>query len=199
MDKMEASEISYKTLRRIQQLEKTSPLLTKIDVNFYHKLSEYLKNLESVLEQEENAQKIKLFNDEIQNAKKIAFGIYELREKKIVQAALSKVRGGKPDLKNVLDIEKKLYESLVEQIILSRKKILEEKSVEVKKDKSKTVTLKKEEIKRNTNPIVRVLEDIPEFVGTDMKTYSLRKNDVLTVSKEMSGPLVKRGVVKQIK
>ncbi len=196
---MEASEISYKTLRRIQQLEKTSPLLTKIDVNFYHKLSEYLKNLESVLEQEENAQKIKLFNDEIQNAKKIAFGIYELREKKIVQAALSKVRGGKPDLKNVLDIEKKLYESLVEQIILSRKKILEEKSVEVKKDKSKTVTLKKEEIKRNTNPIVRVLEDIPEFVGTDMKTYSLRKNDVLTVSKEMSGPLVKRGVVKQIK
>ncbi|MCK5112627.1 MAG: hypothetical protein KAQ84_03710, partial [Thermoplasmatales archaeon] len=191
---MEASEISYKTLRRIQQLEKTSPLLTKIDVNFYHKLSEYLKNLESVLEQEENAQKIKLFNDEIQNAKKIAFGIYELREKKIVQAALSKVRGGKPDLKNVLDIEKKLYESLVEQIILSRKKILEEKSVEVKKDKSKTVTLKKEEIKRNTNPIVRVLEDIPEFVGTDMKTYSLRKNDALTVSKEMSGPLVKRGV-----
>ena len=196
---METNEISYKTLRRIQQLEKTSPLFTKIDVNFYHKLSEYLKNLESVVEQEENPQKIKLFNDEIQNTKKLAFSIYELREKKIVQTALSKVRGGKPDLKNVLDVERKLYESLVEQIILSRKKILEEKSVEVKKDKSKTVTLKKEEIKRNTNPIVRVLEDIPEFVGTDMKTYSLRKNDVLTVSKEMSGPLVKRGVVKQIK
>lgn len=196
---MEASEISYKVLRRIQQLEKTSPLFTKIDVNFYHKLSDYLKNLEKVIEQEENAQKIKLFNDEIQNTKKIAFGIYELREKKIVQAALSKVRGGKPDLKNVLDIEKKLYESLVEQIVLSRKKILEEKSVEVKKDELKSDVLKKEEKKRNTNPIVRVLEDIPEFVGTDMKTYSLRKNDVLTVSKEMSGPLVKRGVVKQIK
>jgi len=196
---MEASEISYKTLRRIQQLEKTSPLLTKIDVSFYHKLSEYLKNLDSIIEQEENSQKIKLFNDEIQNTKKLAFGIYELREKKIVQAALSKVRGAKPDLKNALDIEKKLYESLIEQIILSRKKILEEKSDEVKKDESKTEALKKEEKKRNTNPIVRVLEDIPEFVGTDMKTYSLRKNDVLTVSKEMKDPLVKRGVVKQIK
>ena len=196
---MEGNEISYKTLRRIQQLEKTSPLLTKIDVNFYHKLSEYLKNLESIIEQEENSQKIKLFNDEIQNTKKIAFGIYELREKKIVQAALSKVRGAKPDLKNVLDIENKLYESLIEQIILSRKKILEEKSDEVKKDELKTETFKKEEKKINTNPIVRVLEDIPEFVGTDMKTYSLRKNDVLTVSKEMSGPLVKRGVAKQIK
>lgn len=196
---MEGNEISYKTLRRIQQLEKTSPLLTKIDVNFYHKLSEYLKNLDSIIEQEENAQKIKLFNDEIQNTKKLAFGIYELREKKIVQSALSKVRGAKPDLKNALDIEKKLYESLIKQIILSRKKILEEKSDEVKKDEPKTEIFKKEEKKRNTNPIVRVLEDIPEFVGTDMKTYSLRKNDVLTVSKEMKDPLVKRGVVKQIK
>ena len=106
---MEANEISYKTLRRIHQLEKTSQLFIKIGVNFYHKLSEYLKNLESIIEQEENSQKIKLFNDEIQNTKKLAFGIYELREKKIVQAALSKVHGAKPDLKNALDIEKKLY------------------------------------------------------------------------------------------
>lgn len=196
---METNKISYKTLRRIQQLEKTSPLLTKIDVNFYHKLSEYLKNLESIIKQEENSQKSKLFYDEIQNTKKLAFGIYELREKKIVQAALSKVHGAKLDLKNVLEIEKKLYDSLVGQIILSRKKILEEKSDEVKKDEPKTETLKKEEKKRNTNPIVRVLEDIPVFVGTDMKTYLLRKNDVLTISKEMNGPLVKRGVVKQIK
>ena len=196
---MEINDISYKDLRRIQQLEKTSPLFTKIDVNFYNKLSEYLKNLESVIDQEENSQKIKLFNDEIQNTKKLAFGIYELREKKIVQAALSKVHDAKPDLKNALDIEKKLYESLMEQIILSRKKILEENSDEVKKDEPKTETLKKEEKKRNTNPIIRVLEDIPVFVGTDMITYSLRKNDVLTVSKEMKGHLVKRGVVKQIK
>lgn len=196
---METNEINYKSLRRIQQLEKTSPLFTKIDVNFYYKLSEYLKNLESVAEQEKNLQKIKLFNDEIQNTKKIAFSIYELREKKIVQAALSKIRGGKPDLKNVLEVEKNLYESLVEQIILSRKKILEEKPVEIKKDKPKAETLSKEENKGNINPVVRVLEDIPEFVGTDMRTYSLRKNDVLTISKEMSEPLVKRGVVKQIK
>lgn len=196
---METNEISYKALRRIQQLEKTSPLFTKIDANFYHKLLEYLKNLEEGIEREKNPENVKLFNDEIQNTKKIAFSIYELREKKIAQAALSKVRGGKPDLKNVLDIEKKLYNSLVEQIILSRKEILEKKPEEVKKDESKPKTLEKRERKTNSNPIVRVLEDMPEFVGTDMKTYSLRKDDVLTLSKEMSDPLVKRGVVKQIK
>ena len=57
----------------------------------------------------------------------------------------------------------------------------------------------KKEKKSNTNAIVRVTQDTPEFVGTNMKTYSLRKDDVLTLPKEMSEPLLKRGVVEQIK
>jgi len=194
---MDENEIGYKILRKIQQLEKTSPLLTKINANFYIKLTKYLKNLESVIKQEDNSQKIKLFNDEIKNTEKLALSIYEFREKKIVQGALSKVRGGKPDLKNILDVERKLFETLVEQIIHTRQVILEGKSPEVSNGGIKN--LEKREKKTNNNHIVRVLEDIPEFVGTDMKTYSLRKDDVLTVSKQMIKPLLKRGVVKQIK
>lgn len=194
---MEDNEISYKILRQIHQLEKTSPFLTKIHTNFYLKLAEYLKNLKSVIEQEEDSQKIKLFNDEIKNTEKLALSIYEFREKKIVQAALSKVRGGKPDLKNILDREKRLYESLIEQIMLTRKKILEEKSVEKGKNGAKNREKNKRET--NNNPMVRVIEDIPEFIGTDMKTYALRKDDIVSLPKQMSELLVKRNVVKQIK
>ena len=195
---MDQEDINYKTLRKIQQQEKTFPLLTKIDRNFYQKFSEYLKNLQRIAEKEENSQKIKLFDDEIQNTKKIAFNIYELREKKIIQAALSKVRGGKPDLKNLLEIEKRLYDSLVKQIIVSREEILEQK-LEKKTDVKSAAETGKKEKKSNTNAIVRVTQDTPEFVGTNMKTYSLRKDDVLTLPKEMSEPLLKRGVVEQIK
>lgn len=195
---MDEDDISYKALRKIQQQEKTLPLLTRIDQNFYKKFSEYLKNLQRIAENEENSQRIQLFNDEIQNTKNIALNIYELREKKIVQAALSKVRGGKPDLKNLLEIEKKLFDSLVEQIIVSRKELLEQKIEKKIKTKSTQVTGEKER-KNNTNAIVQVTQDTPEFVGTDMKTYSLRKNDILTLPEEMSNPLLKRGVVKQIK
>lgn len=196
---MDQEDINYKTLRKIQQQEKTFPLLTKIDRNFYQKFSEYLKNLQRIAEKEENSQKIKLFDDEIQNTKKIAFNIYELREKKIIQAALSKVRGGKPDLKNLLEIEKRLYDSLVKQIIVSREEILEQK-LEKKTDvKLSPETGEKKKKIPNTNAIVRVTQDTPEFVGTNMKTYSLRKDDVLTLPKEMSEPLLKRGVVEQIK
>lgn len=195
---MDQEDINYKTLRKIQQQEKTSPLLTKIDRNFYQKFSEYLKNLQRIAEKEGNSQKIKLFDDEIQNTKKIAFNIYELREKKIIQTALSKVRGGKPDLKNLLEIEKRLYDSLVEQIIATREEILEQK-VEKKTDVRPVPETGKKKKIPNTNAIVRVTWDTPEFVGTNMKTYSLRKDDVLTLPKEMSDPLLKRGVIEQIK
>jgi DNA replication initiation complex subunit (GINS family) len=195
---MDEDDISYKALRKIQQQEKTLPLLTRIDQNFYKKFSEYLTNLQRIAENEENSQRIQLFNDEIQNTKNIALNIYELREKKIVQAALSRVRGGKPDLKNLLEIEKKLFDSLVEQIIVSRKEILEQKIEKKIQTKSAPETGEKEK-KPNTNTIVRVTQDTPEFVGTDMKTYLLRKDDVLTLPGEMSTPLLKRDVVKQIK
>jgi len=195
---MDAEDINYKNLRRIQQLEKNSPLPTKIDSNFYQNLSSYLKTLEKMTEKEENQQKIKLIKEELQNTKKIADNIYELREKKIVQSALSTVRGGKPDLKNLIEPEKKLFDTLVDHIIASRKTIFEKESKEIKEDTVKPKEEKEEE-KTNDNPIVRVTEDIPEFVGTDMKTYSLRKEDVLSLSKEMSELLLKRNVVKQIK
>ena len=196
---MDIDEIDYKTLRRIQQLEKNSPLLTKIDSNFYFKLSEYLKNLDKLIEKEDNSQKNKLLQDEIQNTKKIATGIYEQREKKIVQAALSKARGGRPDLKNLLNVEKPLYDSIINLMMQSRKEILNNKA---EGKKNNEMPIKPEETVEkieNTNPIVRVTTDIPEFIGTDMKTYSLRKDDVLSLPKEMSEPLLKRDVIKQIK
>jgi DNA replication initiation complex subunit (GINS family) len=107
---MKFDDTAYKTFRKIQLEEEKSPLLTKIEQKFYSKLSEFQKNPNNMTEKE------------IQNVEKIFVGICEIREKKIVQAALSKVRGGKPDLKNMLDEEKKLFDSIVDIILQSRKR-----------------------------------------------------------------------------
>jgi DNA replication initiation complex subunit (GINS family) len=195
----EHENISYKTLRRAQQDEQTSSALTRINVNFYQDLSTYLKTLERSIANEKNPLKLKLFTDEIQNTKKIANSIYELREKKIVQAALATARGATPDLVNFLEIEKKLYRSLVEQIMISRQDIFEkpiEKLITATLESPAPVPVNDES---NTHPIVRVLEDTPEFVGTDGKTYLLRKEDVLSMPREMMETLLKKKVVKQVK
>jgi DNA replication factor GINS len=196
----EHEEISYKTLRRLQQGEQTASVLTKINVNFYQDLSAYIKTIEQSVEHETNPLKLKLFADEAQNTKKIANSIYELREKKIVQAALATARGAAPDLRNLLDIEKKLYSALVEQIAVSRKEIFEEPIDHLSKKQSASSPIVDQPMKDpNTNPIVRVLEDTPQFIGTDEKTYSLRKEDVISLPREMTEPLLKKGVVKQVK
>lgn len=196
---MDQEDINYKTLRKIQQQEQNSPSITKIDQKFYYMFSEFIKNLQNMAEKEENTQKKKLFNDEIENTKKIAFNIYELREKKIVQSALSRVRGGKPDLNNLIDIEKQLHDSIVEQINSTRKVILENKKEQKTEEKPEPKIKEENEIKSNKNDILQVIQDTPEFVGTDMETYSLRKDDIITLPKEMSIPLSKRGVIKKIK
>jgi DNA replication factor GINS len=195
----EHENINYKTLRRAQQDEQASSLLTKINVSFYKDLSLYIQTLERSIENEKNPLKLKLFTDEVQNTKKIANSIYELREKKIVQAALATARSATPDLTNLLEIEKKLYRSLVEQIIVSRSEIFEKPTDLPVTTPLASPTSNQAKQDSNTHPIVRVLEDTPAFIGTDGNTYLLRKEDVLSMPSEMTEPLLKKKVVEPVK
>ncbi len=200
---MEEDEISYRTLRKIQQLEKNSPVLTKLKSDFYNDLSEYIENLKNRLGSETSSQKQMLLNDEIRNTKKIVTNIYEQREKKILLAVVSKARGGNPDLKNMIDWEKDLFDPVLNLMLNSRRRILEMETRENISEETKTVGSKEEkkivEKQENSNPIVRITQDIPEFIGTDEKKYNLRKNDLISLPEDMSDMLLKRGVINKIK
>jgi len=201
---MDEDEISYKYLRKIQQNEKSSPILSKISSNFYVDLKKYIESLKERLSSVDTPQKKVLLTDEVDNTIKISTNIYEQREKKILLAVSTKARGGNPDLKNMLDIEKNLFDSLLAMMKNTRNQFLEGKPL---KNKDIVVDENNKEIveetisanKENTNPIIRVKEDIPEFIGTNEKKYNLRKNDILTISEDMSEILEKRGVVEKIK
>ncbi|MCK4348032.1 MAG: DNA replication complex GINS family protein [Thermoplasmatales archaeon] len=200
---MDTDEISYKTLRKIQQTEGKSPMLTKIDSYFYNDLLDYMKNLDNRLEKELKSQKQMLLTDEIQNTNKIIRSIYEYREKKILLAAISKARGGRPDLKNLIDAERNLFDSALKLMIQSREQLLEGEQKDKRGKDDKNVETKKEESKierkDNTNQIVMVTQNIPEFIGTDTKKYTLRAGDIISLPKNMSDMLLKRNVVKEIK
>jgi DNA replication initiation complex subunit (GINS family) len=196
---MNQEDIDYRTLRKIQQLEKNSPTLSKIDPNFYVEMAKYLKDLDKRIEKKTSAVKDQLLMDEIQNIKKIAISVYEYREKKILLSAITKARGGNPDLKNLVDEEKKLYESIYELMKHYRYRLLLKKPDNISEKDIDKIDNKKEEKPVNTNPIVMVKENIPEFIGTDKKKYNLRKNDVLSLPEDMQKTLYKRGVVRKLK
>ena len=197
-------EINYRVLRRIQQLEKNSPVLTDLKSEFYKSLSEYLDALNNRFEKEQDSQKKILLKDEIQNTKKIAVNIYEQREKKILLAAVSKARGGNPDLKNLESKEKDLFESVLNLMKQSRGQLLDKEMIRKELKKEETAVEpdaknRKENDQINTNPIMRITEHIPEFIGTDEKKYNLRKGDIVTLPENMGKMLLKKGVAEEIK
>lgn len=201
---MTDNELSYKILRHIQQTEQQSPTLTKIQHDFYKQLKMYLQELQDIVTKEPDTKKQALYKDELNNTTKIGQHIYELREKKIVQAALSTVRGAEPNLEYLLTDEQTLYQTLIDIITKNRTYILnpsnntkhEKQKTEIKNQPEKT---EKQNSTTNNNPIIRITNDIHCFVGTDMLTYHLRKNDVLSISQDMAKTLEKRKVATLIK
>jgi DNA replication initiation complex subunit (GINS family) len=205
---MEEAPVSYKALRKIQQAEQGAAMLSKLDASFYHDVRAYLQALDQSVLTEKNPQKNRLFDDELANTKKLVEGVYALREKKIVSAALVAARGGVPDVKNILDAERSLYESLVQVIGRARQTLFAE-DLQPGKDSVLVVSppevipcpvvvqasVSEPSVVVNPRPLVRVVQDMPPFVGTDMHVYELHKDDVLSLPQEIVGPLQKRGVL----
>lgn len=199
---MDEYEINYRTLRQIQQTEKNSPILTDLKTDFYLDLVKYLEELTNRLKNESSYQKQTLLKDEIQNTQKITINIYELREKKILLAAISKARGGNPEIKNMTNIERNLFDTILSVLKKTRNEFLKKDSTEKKNNSETKKEPKKPEntdlTMKNKNPIVIVTENIPEFIGTNEKKYNLRKNDVLSLPEDMCDMLSRREIVKKI-
>jgi len=192
---MDEEEINYRNLRKIQKNEKNNPGLTRITNDYYNSLTNHLENLDGRYIKEENSQRKKIIEDEIKNIKKISTNIYELREKKIILFAISKARGANPDLKNLIDFEKDMYNQILDILTKKRDDLLKHeknKKGEKKPDDEK-------EILSNNKPVLLITEDIPEFIGTDKKRYMLKKNDIITLSEDMSNALINKKVAKIIK
>ena len=198
---MNSDEFSYKYLRKIQQIEEDSTIPTKIDITFYENLSRYIENLKGRLNDESSSYKQKILENEIKNTKKIAKEIYEIREKKIILSAISKARGGNPNIKNLIKEEINLFNSTFIIMIQYRNIFLENKALKIEeKDLEKNEVYSKIENDKieNTNEILIVIEDIPEFIGIDTKKYMLKKGDIISLPDNMSNILLKKNVVKKI-
>jgi len=194
-------EISYKGLRRIEELEKNAPGLSHLPGRFYSQVFLYIQGLREAGEEEENPQKQSLIHDELKKIQRIVITIYEQREKKIMQSALSAARGGKPDQGHFLEEEQVFLTQMIELLRDQRSQMLQQKQKEETKKKPVETSEQtpKEKPASSDQPIVRITQDIREFIGTDMKTYVLKKDDVLSLPPDMTDTLSKRKVAQLIR
>ena len=161
-------EINYEMLYDILRREKARQELQKLDKSFYKGVGNYIKEKLNVLESQKQkssifAQKeIEKTEKQIDNIKKIIKELYEKRELKIAQLALSFAKTKNlDDMPELLPEERVMFENLVNLLKNTRNHIMEE----LLESKPKGIKSDQE------TKLVRFIGAVPKFIAEDSNEY----------------------------
>ncbi|MFA6268972.1 MAG: hypothetical protein WCW13_02025 [archaeon] len=154
--------IDYDELRRIHRLEKNTSKLVEVDDDFLDSLNTFIEE-----EKKKYLASLKNFSAsdarEFTNLKRVVEEIFLMREKKILNKALISSHTKEIDGEKMARQEKDTFKKVL--------KVLEDHY-----DFYESLFGEKE--KRETELVcVKILKDVPTFVGTDMKEYGPFSSD----------------------
>jgi len=165
--------LTDETIRRIFDEEKNAQGLTKLPEDFFEQVRAYLENKSKMV-------KIEADKWEIDSVKRRLRTIFGIRERKILNSAPGSIDSGVVP-ENMTPEEQKFFEGVVERI------------KEFQRDREE----KMEEDNENL-ALLTILEDVPKFVGMNMKNYGpFSKGDITTVPEPNADLLVKKGLAEK--
>ncbi len=179
-------KLSYDEIRRIHRLEKSTSNLVEVEPDFYNELYEFLKG-----EKHTYLESLKDFSvsgsRDFTNMKKMIEDIFSMREKKIISRALVSSRTKEFSQSHMavqeLELFKKIVGLLEEHSFLLEKLFADEKT-ERQKSANELETLH-----------VKIVSDIPSFVGSDMKEYGpFQKDDSIELPLKIARLLNQRNL-----
>jgi len=183
--------------------------LSAIDKDFYEKAHALFHEIKSEIDKTDPEDvKHGMLSGELKVGKIDFEAILEIRMSKIIkEASIRKSLKQKEqhDPENLIPEEKGLYDVLFGSMVTWRKDHLYDKPkvpapvviavpevIEVKKPAAAPRDMRKDYI------LVRVLRDIPTFVGSDLSNYTLGKEDVVTVPAVNAMALISKKAAVQI-
>ena len=162
--------ITFDTLYELLRREKTRKELQKLDLDFFQRVREYLKEKKLILESQKSSDifitERQKTEKQLQNIDSILEQLYEKRERKIIETAIIASRSKKISQEltiNMLPEEKTFYNELLENIN-KNKDIIFYNLLNDTREKTKTLKSEKEQ---DSNILIRFLEPVPKFVGTN--------------------------------
>ena len=151
--------LSYEDVMKVRRLEQNAARLVKLDKNFYDQLRDFIEKEKELQRQEFSLDRAK----EFENLKTAVYDVYHMREKKILNQALRSSRTGSADGEHLQPQEQALLDNLVEFLNRGRAEIDMLFSPQQREEKRAGEDLNKVSI--------LLLEDVPSFMGTDLKEY----------------------------
>lgn len=200
--------------------------LVPLENDFYEKAARQISELEDEKSRIEDiyGTKYAIIEDEIKTARKSLENIIERRMGKIIKEAslrASSKQKEKQDIDSMTQEERDFYNRLLELMTQWRSELLDKvfkKATTVENKQNETTIKTKEKIldlnatenkKKETPPedkkdiskeyiVVRLLKDIPTFVGVDGRNYTLAKEDIAVLSAVNAKALINRKAAVQI-
>lgn len=178
-------------------LERESDRLQEMDESFYDQAASYVKNMEEARQEASDYKELAMIDDEIKNARILVEGVFDRRMSKITQYAAICAAGTKINLDGLTRAEKDVFDALVKALERGREEILmpalEVRSARnVAKNILGGATTKEQPIESSLSlnkdvgeevMMVKVLRDVPRFVGVDGRQYQLSGEDVVVLPK----------------
>lgn len=178
----------YNELYELWKKEKESLHIQRLPKNFYAKTASYIqKSKEENRMLDKKTAKAKILNCEVKNVKFMVGELFELRLKKLQESGISRGTVARDAL---TEEEEKLFLevfSLAETYHSFSKNVLRGQLSNIEKDAKSDVE------------VLRFVQEIPELVGSDMKTYGpFGPEDIATLPSENARVLIKQGVALKI-
>ena len=212
---METKEvnITYETLFELLKRERDMTELQKLEPSFFSNFVDYLSEKKNMLGKEDTLfsyDEKKKLEKQIENAKKLIKGIYETREKKILNIALTKSRtkSNVIDTSALLENEKKFFDEVLKVLNLFRKDVIDTlidgkyalKVIEKKETQTENATTSNESKEEKTSKLVRFLYAVPKFVGKELEEYGpFEEEDIANLPAEIADVLISKEKVEEIK
>ena len=121
-------EFTYASLVNRWRRERASAALTRMEGHFYEAFDRHLRQLREEYQKEHALNpatpKVLILQDELMNLQRVRDDLYDLREKKMVTAALIAARGGNPDRANMTKEEEVLFDEVLRVLRDARRNLL---------------------------------------------------------------------------
>lgn len=128
MGQLDEEEFTYSALVNRWRKERSATALSKMDDRFYEAFDAVLRDLRDQYGKEHAANpatpKVLILQDELMNLQRVREDIYDLRERKIVTAAVIAARGGNPDRNAMTREEEVLFEEVLRVLRDARRNLL---------------------------------------------------------------------------
>lgn len=212
---MAGEEIPLERILQVYREESRRKGLTSLEADFWERVRAHVQGLEADLNRESardpNSAKAALLRDELKKVLRRREQIWQYRERKMALMACSAAAGAPADTSPLTPVEVQTFQAIMGVLEGGRRQAFgeEETLAEPEEAASEEPEVPTEPEAAGETPgtprkpapaltLVRVLEDLPPFMGVDV-THRLKKEDVVSLPDEVAKVLLEKGKAERIR